>query len=70
MGSFCIVVDEEVSQSVVEEGFVVNDVQVVINELFLKGAVVAFDEGVDFRASGVREEMGDAVGLKLGMEFA
>ena len=70
MRSKGIVIDKEISKSFVEERLVMDEVEVVVNELFLEGAVVAFNESVNFRAAGVREEMRDAVSLKLGMELA
>ena len=70
MGSLGVIKDKIVSQSVMEEGFVVNDVEVIIDELFLDGAVVAFDEAIDFRAVGIGEEMRDFIGFELGVKFA
>jgi len=70
MGSQGVIKEQVIGQSLMEEGFIVDDVEVVIDELFLDGAVVAFDEGVDFRAVGVGEGVRDALGFEVGVEFA
>ena len=70
MRSLGVVEDQIVSQSFMEKRFVVDDVKMVIDELFLNGAVVAFDVGIDFRAMGIREEVRDAIGFQLVVELA
>ena len=70
MGSLGVIKEEIIGQSVMEERFIVDNVEVVIDELFLESAVVTFDEAIDFRAIGVGEKMRDFIGFELVVEFA
>ena len=70
MRSLSVVKEQIVGQSFMEEGFVVDNVKVVIDELFLESAVVAFDEAVNFRAVGIGEEVRDFVSFELGVKIA
>ena len=69
MGSLGVIKDKIIGQSVVKEGFIVDDVEVVIDEFLLDGAIVAFDEAIDFRAVGIREEMRDFIRFELIIDF-
>lgn len=65
MRSLSIIEDQIICQSGIKERFVMNNIQMVINKFFLKGTVIPFDVGIDFRATGVREEVRDSIGFEL-----
>jgi hypothetical protein len=70
VGSLGVIVDEEFGESFMEKRLVMDDVEVAADEFFLKGSVIAFDEGVDFGAAGIREKVRDAIRMKLLIEVA
>ena len=59
VNSLGIVEDQIFCQVEVKQWFVMNDVQVVVNELFLERSVVALNDAVDFGTSGITKQMGD-----------
>ena len=53
-----------------EKGFIVNNIEMMINKLFLKSTVIAFDVGINFRTMRIREEMRDSIGFKLFIKLS
>jgi len=65
MGSLRVVKDEILSQGFGEQRLIMDDVQVILNELLLKGPVIALNVGIDPGAMGIDEVMGDAIFAQL-----
>ena len=59
MNSFGEVEEQIISKVLMEEGLVVDDVEVVVDKLLLDSPVIAFNDAVDLGTSGIDEEMGD-----------
>ncbi len=57
MEAFCIVEDEIVGKFPAKEGFIMDRIKMIINELFLKGPVVAFSIRIDSGTAGIGEEV-------------
>ena len=64
MDSARIVEDKIVRQGVIKERFVMDKVQVIVNEFFLERAVIPLDVGVGLGASGIDESVRDVVCAK------
>ncbi|MDI6745480.1 MAG: hypothetical protein QMD07_08920 [Thermodesulfovibrionales bacterium] len=59
VNSLGIVEDQIFCQVEMKQWFVMNYVQVVVNELFLKRSVVALNDAVDFGTAGITKQMRD-----------
>lgn len=52
MGSFGIVEDKVVNEFISEAGQVIDEVEVIVDELFLNGPVKSFNTAIDLWAAG------------------
>ena len=59
VNAFGKVKEHVVGKVLMDEGLIVDDVEVVIDKLLLDCSVVAFDDAVDLGTSGIDEQMGD-----------
>ena len=57
VNSLGIVEDQIFCQVEMKQWFVMNDVQVVVNELFLERSVVALNDAVNLGTSGITKQM-------------
>ena len=64
MNPFSVVKDEIVCKLLVEEWFVVDQIEVIIDELLLDGPVVALNIGIDLETPRIGEEVGNAIALQ------
>ena len=67
MNSLGVEKDEVVRKLLVENWFVVNEIEVVINELLLEGSVVPLDIGVNLGTPGIGKEVSKGKGVSPGI---
>ena len=73
MGSFGIVEDKVVNEFFSEGGQIINEMEVIVDELFLQGPVESFNAAIDLWAARigkvVRDPLVFQVGIKIPEEF-
>ena len=69
MRSFRIVEDKVVDEFFSEAGQVIDEVEVIVDELFLKGPVKSFNTAVDLWAAWIGEVMGYPLVLQIGIKI-
>lgn len=73
MGSFGIVEDKVVNEFFSEAGQVIDEMEVIVDELFLKGPVISFDTPIDLWAAWigkvVRYSFVFQIGIKIPQEL-
>jgi len=69
MRSLGIVEDKVVNEFFSESGQVIDDVEVMVDELFLKGPVKSFNTAIDLWAAWIGEVMGYPLMLQIGIKF-
>ena len=67
--SLSIIEDQIFCRVEMKQWFVMNDVQVVVNELFLERSVVALNDAVDLGTSGITNQIGDLLLPRCCVEF-
>jgi len=68
MRSFGIVEDKVVNELFSESGQVINEVEVIVDEFFLKGPVKSFYTAIDLRAAWVGEVVGYPLAVQVGIK--
>ncbi len=61
MNPFGIIEDEVICKLLIEKWLIVNKIEMVINELLLKGPIISFDIGINLRASGIGKEVMNSI---------
>lgn len=69
MGSFGIVEDKVVDELFSESGELINEVEVIVDELFLQGPVKSFNAAVYLWAAWVGEVVGYPLVFQIGVKI-
>jgi hypothetical protein len=65
MPSFYVVVNIPISQLLIEQGLVMDNIQMVIHKFFLQCSIVSFDKGINLWTVGINKPMRNTVFFQL-----
>jgi hypothetical protein len=69
MNSLGEIEDHIFGEMFMKQGFIMDDIQMVVDELLLERSVISLNNAVNLRASGIDKQMGNGSFLECFIEF-